>query len=61
MGLLDSLKSMFSGQKGAQTKAQAQKVAQKIDDKAEQLAEKDGVVGKVAEKTHEVLDKIDGD
>ena len=37
------------------------KVAQKIDDKAEQLAEKDGVVGKVAEKTHEVLDKIDGD
>ena len=61
MGLLDSLKGMFSGKKGAQTKAQAQKAAQKVDDQAAKLAEKDGVVGDVAEKAHEVIDKIDGD
>jgi hypothetical protein len=61
MGLLDTLKGMFTGKRGAQTKAQAQKAAQKVDDQAAKLAEKDGVVGKVAEKAHEVLDKIDGD
>ena len=61
MGLMDSLKGMFSGKKGAAAKAQAQKVAQKVDDQAAKLAEKDGVVGNVAEKAHEVLDKIDGD
>jgi hypothetical protein len=61
MGLLDTLKGMFTGKKGAQTKAQAQKAAQKVDDQAAKLAEKDGVVGKVAGKAHEVLDKIDGD
>jgi hypothetical protein len=61
MGLLDSVKGMFSGKKGAQTKAQAQKVAQKVDDKAAKLAGKDGVVGTMAEKAHELLDKIDGD
>ncbi len=61
MGLLDKLKGMFSGKKGAETKAQAQQVAQKVDDQAAKLAEKDGVVGDVAEKAHEVLDKIDGD
>ena len=47
MGLMDSLKGMFSGKKGAQAKAQAQKVAQKVDDQAAKLAEKDGVVGTV--------------
>jgi hypothetical protein len=61
MGLLDSLKGMFSGKKGAQTKAQAQKVAQQIDDQAEKLAKKDGIVGDVAEKAHKVIDKVDGD
>jgi hypothetical protein len=61
MGLLDSLKGMFSGKKGAQTKAQAQKAAQKVDDQAAKLAKKDGVVGDVAEKAHQILDKIDGD
>ena len=61
MGLLDSLKGMFTGKKGAETKAQAQKVAQKVDDQAAKLAKKDGVVGEVGEKAHEVLDKIDGD
>jgi hypothetical protein len=61
MALLDSLKGMFTGKRGAQTKAQAQKVVQKVDDQAAKLAEKDGVVGTVAEKAHEVLDKIDGD
>jgi hypothetical protein len=61
MGLMDSLKGMFSGKKGAETKAQAQKIAQKVDDQAAKLAEKDGVVGTVAGKAHEVLDKIDGD
>ena len=61
MGLLDSVKGMFKGKKGAATKEQAQKVAQKVDDQAAKLAEKDGVVGDVAGKAHEVLDKIDGD
>jgi hypothetical protein len=61
MGLMDSLKGMFGGKKGAQTKAQAQKVAQSVDAQAEKLAAKDGIVGDVAGKAHEVLDKIDGD
>jgi hypothetical protein len=61
VGLLDSLKGMLGGKKGAEAKAQAQKVAQKVDDQAAKLAEKDGVVGNVAGKAHEVLDKIDGD
>jgi hypothetical protein len=61
MGLLDNVKEMFSGKKGAQTKAQAQKVAQKVDDQAAKLATKNGLIGTVAEKAHEVLDKIDGD
>ena len=61
MGLLDSVKGMFTGKKGADTKAQVQKVAQKVDDQAAKLATKEGVVGKVADKAHEVLDKIDGD
>lgn len=61
MGLMDSLKGMLSGNKGAQTKAQAQKVARKVDDQAAKMASRDGVVGTVAEKAHEILDKIDGD
>jgi pimeloyl-CoA synthetase len=61
MGLLDSVKGMFTGKKGAQTKTQAQKIAQKVDDQAAKLATKDGVVGTVAEKAHEIIDKIDGD
>ena len=61
MGLLDSLKGMFSGKKGAEAKAQVQKVAQKVDDQAAKLATKDGVVGDVAGKAHEIIDKVDGD
>jgi hypothetical protein len=61
MGLLDKVKGMFTGKKGAQTKAQAQKVAQKVDDQAAKLAKKDGVVGDVAEKAHQLIDKVDGD
>lgn len=60
MGLMDSLKGMLGGKK-APSKAQAQQVAQKVDDEAAKLAKKDGVIGDVAEKAHEVLDKIDGD
>ena len=61
MGLLDTLKGMFSGKKGAEVKAQAQKVARKVDDQAEKLAAKDGVIGDVAEKAHKIIDKVDGD
>jgi hypothetical protein len=61
MGVMDSLKGMFSGKKGAEAKVKAQQVAQRIDDEAAKLATKDGVVGTVAEKAHEVIDKIDGD
>jgi hypothetical protein len=58
---MDSLKGMFSGKKGAETKAEAEEVAQKVDAEAQKLATKDGSVGDVAEKVHEVVDKVDGD
>jgi len=58
---MDSLKGMFSGKKGAETKAQAEQVAQKVDAEAQKLATKDGTIGDVAEKAHEVIDKVDGD
>ncbi len=62
MGLLDSLKGLFGGKKGGKDpKAQLQDVAKKIDAEAEKLASKDGVIGDVAGKAHEVLDKVDGD
>ena len=61
MGLLDSIKGMFSGKKGAETKAQAEKVAQQVDDQAAKLSTKEGTVGDVAGKAHEVIDKVDGD
>ena len=61
MGLMDSLKGMLGGNKGAPTKAQAQKAAQSVDAQAAKLAAKDGIVGDVAERAHQVLDKIDGD
>ena len=35
--------------------------ATKVDDQAQKLATTDGTVGDVAEKAHEVLDKVDGD
>jgi hypothetical protein len=62
MGLLDSLKGLVGGRKkgGAPTK-QLQHIAKKADDQAQKLATKDGAVGKVAGKAHEVLDKVDGD
>jgi hypothetical protein len=74
MGLMDSLKGMLgkskakgsdaaeAGTSGAgDLVAKARDAATKIDDKAEDLAEKDGTLGTVAGKAHEVLDKVDGD
>lgn len=61
MGFLDSIKGMFGGKGKKAPTEQLQQVAKKADDEAEKLAAKDGVVGDVAEKAHEVLDKIDGD
>ena len=64
MGLLDSVKGMFGSKKkaggGAPTK-QLQDLAKKADDQAEKLATKEGVVGDVAGKAHQALDKVDGD
>jgi hypothetical protein len=64
MGLLDSVKGLFGGKKSGGAKApkkQLQGLAKKADDQAEKLAKKDGVVGDVAAKAHEALDKVDGD
>jgi len=61
MGLMDSIKGMLSGKKGTETKAEAEQIAQKVDAEAQKLATKDGTVGDVAEKVHEVVDKVDGD
>ena len=63
MGLLDSLKGLVGGKKkgGGASKKQLQEIARKADDQAAKLAKKDGTVGKVAGKAHEVLDKVDGD
>jgi hypothetical protein len=64
MGLLDSLKGMFGGKKkagGGTSTKELQHLAQKADDQAAKMATKEGVVGDVAEKAHEVLDKVDGD
>lgn len=61
MGFLDKVKQMFSGNNAQQTKNRAQGVAKKIDAKAEELSHKDGAVGTVASKAHDVLDKVDGD
>lgn len=63
MGLLDRLKGLVGGKKKGSgfPKEQLQGIAKKADDQAEKLAKKDGVVGDVAGKAHEVLDKVDGD
>jgi len=61
MGLMDSVKNMFSGKKGAETKVEAEQIARQVDAEAQKLAAKDGTVGDVAEKVHEVADKVDGD
>ncbi len=64
MGLMDSIKGLFGGKKGADsadTVDQLKDVATKVDDQAQKLATTDGTVGDVAEKAHEVLDKVDGD
>lgn len=69
MGLFDKVTSMFSKKGGAaggtaapeNMKEQAQHIAQQVDAQAEKLATKDGTVGDLAEKAHEVLDKVDGD
>ena len=63
MGLLDSVKGLFGGKKSgaADTSEQLKDVATKVDDQAQKLATQDGVVGDVAEKAHDVLDKVDGD
>lgn len=61
MGFLDKVKQMFSGKNADQAKGKARDVAKKLDAKAEEMSHKDGAVGKVAGKAHEVLDKVDGD
>ena len=60
MGLFDKVKDMIPDDKDA-LKDKAQDIAGKLDDKAEELAEKDGKVGDLAEKAHEILDKVDTD
>ena len=57
---LDDLKGK-AAEVATAVKNQAQGVAAKLDDKAEELSQKDGIVGTVAGKAHELLDKIDGD
>jgi hypothetical protein len=64
MGLLDSLKGLFSKKKPGGSSApteQLQGLAKQADDQAEKLATKEGAVGDAAGKAHEVLDKVDGD
>lgn len=61
MGFLDKIKQTFSGAKTDDLKAKAQDVARKADAKAEELSRRNGAVGKVAGKAHEVIDKVDGD
>ena len=64
MSLMDSIKGLFGGKKGADsadTVAQLKDVATTVDDQAQKLATTDGSVGDVAGKTHEVLDKVDDD
>jgi hypothetical protein len=60
MGLFDKVKDMIPEDKDARTD-KAQDLAGKLDDKAEDLAEKDGKLGDLAEKAHDVLDKVDKD
>ncbi len=63
MGLLDSVKGLFGGKKSgaADTGDQLKDIATKADDQAQKLSTQDGVVGDVADKAHDVLDKVDGD
>lgn len=74
MGLMDSLKGLLgrSKEKGATAAkagkdqandlvAKARGAATKLDDKAEELSKKDGKVGGLAGKAHELIDKVDGD
>ena len=61
MGLFDQAKEALSGENGEKLKAQAQDIATKIDDKAEELSVKDGTVGDLAGKAHQLLDKVDND
>jgi hypothetical protein len=61
MELFDKAKDALTGEKGQELKAKAQDVIAKIDDKAEELSAKEGVVGDIAGKAHQLLDKIDGD
>lgn len=39
----------------------AKDLAGKADDKAEEMGEKEGIVGKIGDAAHKVLDKLDGD
>ncbi|MEO5724230.1 MAG: hypothetical protein ABIQ39_06035 [Ilumatobacteraceae bacterium] len=58
MGFLEDAKEALDG---GNLKDQAEGIAKKLDDQAEKLSGKDGVVGDVAGKAHELLDKVDGD
>ena len=60
MGLFDKVKDMLPEDKDA-LKDQAQDIAGKIDDQAEKLAQKDGALGNLAAKAHDILDRVDTD
>jgi hypothetical protein len=60
MGLFDKVKELIPEDK-AKLKAQALDIAAKLDDKAQELAKKEGKVGDLAAKAHQLLDKVDTD
>ena len=60
MGLFDKIKDALPDDKD-ELKDKAQDIAGKLDDKAEDLAKKDGKIGDIAEKSHDLLDKVDKD
>ena len=60
MGLFDKVKDMIPEDKD-ELKDKAQDIAGKLDDQAEDLANKDGTLGDLAGKAHDILDKVDTD
>jgi prefoldin subunit 5 len=63
MSVFDKAKEAAEGlkDKAEDLKDKAQEAVAKLDDKVEGMSEKEGIVGKVADKAHDVLDKVDGD
>jgi hypothetical protein len=60
MGLFDKVKDLIPEDK-AKLKAQAQEIATKLDGRAQELAKRDGKIGDLAAKAHQLLDKVDTD